>query len=387
MPWVSTRGRTLHSISTPIFACVTICWASPRRLATIGTVAEDGRRRALLGRLAGLGWFARHGEVAATQALAMLLEEPPLRGAVLRHSGHITGTDLSAVASFQAELVGAGRARPDLEGRDTNGRPLALVEAKFGARLDEDQVRAYLTNQEARLSGGIRGALILLVPAYRKPEAEALLQAAADELHASTASVSTGVATWDEWFRVLDEAVQEFPADEREAVLGDLTQFRALCRTMVALDIPPLGRAATGSGWSDREQDLRRLVDQVTAQFKGPSGNLLPLGNEPEFGYYRRYIPGGLTDPNCYCAVGLPTGLAGEAISPFWLRYHRDTSSFLTVADRIMASRFAPDARGNGGHVWLPLRVSADRSGAALVDELTQGIAEIRAVAAGPESS
>jgi hypothetical protein len=51
-----------------------------------------------------------------------------------------------------------------------------------------------------------------------------------------------------------------------------------------------------------------------------------------------------------------------------------------------MASRLAADARGEGGHVWLPLHVSADRSGAAIVDELVERIEEIRAVAAGAES-
>jgi hypothetical protein len=43
-------------------------------------MTEGQRHRALLGRLASLGWFARRGEVAATQALAMLLEERHLRG-------------------------------------------------------------------------------------------------------------------------------------------------------------------------------------------------------------------------------------------------------------------------------------------------------------------
>jgi hypothetical protein len=350
-------------------------------------VTERRRRPALLGRLAGLGWFARNGEVAATQALAVLLEELQLREALLRHLGEITGTDLSAVASFQPELVGDDLARPDLEGQDSHGRPLAVIEAKFGATLSSAQVRAYLANQTVRLDG-IRGAFILLVPSYRKPEAESLLgtiQARADEPDAHATPVSTAVVTWDEWLSVWDEAAQEVPAHEQEAVLCDLAQLRELCGTMVALDVPPLGMAATGRGLHGRERDLRRLVAEVTVRFKDPSGRLLPLGVESQFGFYRRYIPGGLTDPKCFCAVGVLTGLASEASTPFWLRYHRDTSSFRTVADRIMASRFASDARGDGGHIWLPLRVSDDRSGAAILDELADRIEDIRTVAAGRE--
>jgi len=262
-----------------------------------------------------------------------------------------------------------------------------VVEAKFGAALTSEQVHAYLTDQECRLEGGVQGALILLVPSYRRPEAETLLgtlRGRAGEHNAPTASVSTAVDTWEEWLRVLDEAAQELPAHEQDAVRCDLGQLRELCATMRGLDVPPLGLAATGRDFHDREPDLRRLVDEATIGFRTPWGQLLPLGNEPKFGFYRRYISGGLTeDPDCCCAVGVVGGLAEEGRPPFWLRYHKNTSSFQTVADRIMKSQYAADARDNGGHIWLPLRVSNDRSGAAIVDELTGKIDDIRAVAAG----
>jgi hypothetical protein len=199
--------------------------------------------------------------------------------------------------------------------------------------------------------------------------------------------VATAVLTWGELLALWDDAAQELPTDGQDAVVCDLRQLRALCKTMAALDIAPLGLVATGgTGWQEREGDLQRLVDQATTGFRAPSGRLLPLGFEPEFGYYRRYIPGGLPDPDCYCSVGVVGGLADQG-TPFWLRHSRrySGSSFQTVTDRIMASRFAADARGDGGHIWLPLRVSAKRSGAAIVDELLEQIEEIRAVAAGAE--
>jgi hypothetical protein len=39
------------------------------------------------------------------------------------------------MASFQAELVHDDLARPDLEGWDIRGRPVMVIEAKFGALL------------------------------------------------------------------------------------------------------------------------------------------------------------------------------------------------------------------------------------------------------------
>jgi hypothetical protein len=352
-------------------------------------VAESQRRQALLGRLAALGWFTQNGEVAATQAVAMLLEEPQLRDALLRRLAQLTETELASGAlQFQAELVHDDLARPDLEGRDSRGRPLVVIEAKFGARLTSAQLQAYMTHQVARLDGDVRGALFVLVPSYRRSEAEAVLGTLGnqpDEPNASTPAVATAVLTWDELLGVWDEAAQELPTPDQDAVVCDIRQLRALCKTMAALDVAPLGLVATGRAeWREREGDLVRLVDEATAGLRAPSGRLLPLGLEPEFDYYRRYIPGGLPDPDCYCAVGLVGGLARQG-TPFWLRYHRATSSYQTVADRIMASHFAADARGDGGHLWLPLRVPADRSGAAVIDELVEQIKAICAVAASAE--
>jgi hypothetical protein len=264
-------------------------------------MAELERRRALLGRLAGLGWFAQNGEVAATQSVAMLLEEPALRNPLLRRLAEITETDLAGVALFQAEVVN-DEGRPDLEGWDNRDRPLVVVEAKFGARLEAAQLQAYMNHQVARLGGGARGALIVLVPSYRRPEAEDVLADVGSDAGEPTPlrpSMSTAVLTWDELLGVWDEAARELAADERNAVVCDLRQLRELCRTMVGLDILPLGFVATGGvGWAERESDLKRLVDEVTAAFH-TSGRLLPLGTEqwPEYGYYRRYISDSLTNP------------------------------------------------------------------------------------------
>jgi hypothetical protein len=349
-------------------------------------VTEE-RRQALLGRLARLGWFAQHGEVAATQSVAILLEEPPLRDSLLRCLAQVTETDLGAVRLFQAELVHDDLARPDLEGWDDAGHPLVVVEAKFGASLTAAQLQAYLTHQVARLPGGTRGALVVLVPSYRRPEAEAILRtvgSGGDDSTPVTPSVSTAVLTWNELLGVWDEAVQRLPADARPPVICDLRQLRELCRTMVGLDIPPLGLVATGGGgWQDRENDLKQLVDEASAKFPYAS-RLLPLGIErwPGFDHYRRYLPSRRPGAGQW-SLGLVGGLPG---SPFWLRYHRDTPNFQTFAERIMASRFAADSRGDGGHVWLPLRVSAHRSGATIVSELIEQTEAIRAVAEGPES-
>ena len=71
----------------------------------------------------------------------------------------------------------------------------------------------------ATLIGGARGALVVLLPSYRRPEAEAVLtsvRSTAEESNASTRSLSTAVLAWDELLGVCDAAAEELPADERE---------------------------------------------------------------------------------------------------------------------------------------------------------------------------
>ena len=339
-----------------------------------------------MGRLAGLGWFTQHGEVAATQSLAVLLEEPALRDALMQRIGELAGTDLGTVRWFHAEVVHDDLARPDLEGWDDRGQPLVVVEAKFGASLTPSQIQAYLTHQLTKLDPGTRGALIVLVPTYRRAEAEAVLSTVGvegDGTMAVSPSVSTSILTWDDLLSVWEGAIPKLPTNDRDVIRCDLWQFRGLCDTMVGLDVPPLSTVATGEGpWQEREDELKRLVDQASARLYSGS-KLPPIGTErwPEFEYYRRYLPekrlgGG------QCSLGVAGGLEG---TPFWFRYHQGTPNFRIFRDRIRASRFSGAARGDGGHVWLPLRVSPDRSGATIVGELIEEIEAIRAVAEGPE--
>lgn len=207
-------------------------------------VAKLQRHRALLGRLAGLGWFTQHGEVAATQSVAVLLrEEPALRDALLRHLGTVTSTDLGAVRLFQAELVQDDLARPDLVGWDDRDQPRVIVEAKFGASLTSAQLQAYMTHQIAKLDAGTRGVLTVLVPSYRRPEAEAVLSAVGDEGAGSTAvipSVSASVLTWEELLSVLEGAVAKVPADDRDAVRCACGKFERCATRWLAWTSPRL---------------------------------------------------------------------------------------------------------------------------------------------------
>jgi hypothetical protein len=142
-----------------------------------------------------------------------------------------------------------------------------------------------------------------------------------------------------------------------------------------------------GAGRLEREGDVRRLVAEATAGFRHPSG-LLPLGTErwPEFSHYRRYMPGSVTNPDCLCAVGVVDRLGGD-VTAFWLRYHWDTPDFQTVAERIMASRFAATRGTRAVTSGCPYACRLTAAEPPIVGELVEQIDAMRALADEVESA
>lgn len=338
-------------------------------------------RRALLGRIAEFGWFMQQGEPAVTQALAMLLEDEPLREAFVRDLEDRTGTDLSAVSYFVPEAIHEDGGRPDLEGLDDEGQPLIVVEAKFWAALEQGQVRSYLADQASRLGASVQGAFVLLVPTSRVKEAQSVLNEAMQGDFSSGLGTRTSVLSWDDCIRLCEEAVAGLP--DADDIGGDLVQFRAMCTTLGGLVIAPLGHVSFGDEWRDREQDLRQLVREATDHFM-PPGSRWPMSSE--VGYeHRRYILGylsdGAVDFGANCSVGIGTRFAAEGQTPFWLRYHRRTPDFKLVKARLSRSSYSPRMRTDDRHLWLPLDARPDAAGPELVQDLIAQISSIVATA------
>lgn len=150
----------------------------------------------LLGRLSQMSWFTANGEVAATRCLGFMLEHRILREATTDWLSTLAGVDLSEVQRFVVEAVNSDGNRPDVEGLDVAGRPLLVVEAKFGALMTQAQVSGYLADQSRRLSPGARGALVLLTPDAREAEARLKLEMALHDQPKTPDRVVTLATTW-----------------------------------------------------------------------------------------------------------------------------------------------------------------------------------------------
>lgn len=342
-------------------------------------------RRALLGRIAEFGWFTQQGEPAATQALKMLLEDEPLKEAIVRELEDHTGVNLREVSYFVAEAVTEDGARPDLEGRNEKGQPLIVVEAKFGASLEQGQVRSYLAHQARHLGTTAQGVFVLLVPTSRVEEAKNVLSLAMQNDVSSVVASPTFILSWDHCIRLLEEAVAGLP--DAADIKGDLVQFRAMCTTLGGLVIAPLGSVSFGDAWREREQDLRQLVQEVTEHFVTPDIRW-PMSSED--GYeHRRYfpvrLPDGTVNSDASCSVGIATRFADEGQTPFWLRYRRQTPDFELVKAHLSRSSYSPTIRTDDRHLWLPLEARPDAAGPELVQNLVAQISRILATASGQD--
>jgi hypothetical protein len=340
-------------------------------------------RRTLVGRLAGLGWFTSNGETAATQAVGFLLEEQVLRDAAVNFLGDATGTDLSSVLWFETERIHADGGRPDIEGLDSELRPLVVIEGKFEHHITPDQIRAYLRDQQQRMGDEARGAFVLLVPGSRAEFArEVLASVLREDRHDSPYSSGTAVVTWDEWLTMWERATEGGDTSPR-SLASDLVQLREVCRTLGGLVIRPMASAAGGSTWREREADLAIIVDQVTATLtQEKETKLLPIGKEPGF-HPRRYVWSDLATDRFY-AIGVRPEIADQGSTPLWMRYHADTAkrSGGVGAIRARIATSLPDVpweQDDQGSVWFPLELDGSLAGPELVRSIIEQIQPVEA--------
>lgn len=153
----------------------------------------------------------------------------------------------------------------------------------------------------------------------------------------------------------------------------------ALCRTLTGRVIPPVN----DDYWRDREGDLRKIVDQVTAELVGSNGRMPPLVLG-EKGYSpMRYFRSGYPDTGSYASFGVATRFSDRAETALWLRFHKKTGSFAKIRDRIMTSPLQERARHDDGHLWLPMEVPPNAAGPALVIHVVDQIKEVQKRLAG----
>jgi hypothetical protein len=342
-------------------------------------------RMPLLGVLAGQREFRGMGERLATIALARVLQCAPLRESALELLSDAAAQDLSGVVRFLPEFAAHKGARPDIVGVDSDGRPLLIVEMKFGAQITPDQVLRYRRFQVGQLGCG-SGATILLVPERRITDAGRALDIASEALLRDGPSVATGpwdglaLVPWQEWLTWWDTAFRALPHGPG-STLDDARQFRAMCWSLLDSVVDPLGHAVSGPSWSDRREDILHLPELVAARL---NANLWWEGFERLKGAERTYpfLSRCSFDIERHLRlvrmeVGVRPDLAEHGKTPLWLRFNEYSDGFEALCMPLKASAYGTGLRMDRGHVWLPLELPPSAANDALLDAVVQQVLAI----------
>jgi len=294
------------------------------------------------------------GEPAATKCLALLLQsETRLHAATTNWLSELTGVDLGSVHYFEPEIVQEDLGRPDLSGLDSLGRPVLIVEAKFGAELTDGQLASYLQNQQVKLQGE-RGAMVVLVPEARSEYAQGVVDTLLHSIPAP--SISAVVTTWDAWLDHWDAVVSQDAAEDFD-LRSDLNQLRGLVHTMdglLGLPFAPNSDAA----WRQWEPDLAALVIEFTRvvnEVDGYSARDLPTqSSEPGFSPARYVLAARRPTKDAFLYVGLSSIRADEGKSPIWARISQQYAAPVMGALHAHFPNGDEDARG---HFWIPIEI------------------------------
>lgn len=344
----------------------------------------------ILSHLASL--FTPQTENLATEALAFVLGySEAARGAVAELAIGL-GALLPSDLTYATQATQEDGKRPDLAGKDGEGRVRLLVEAKFWAGLTDAQPCSYLRTLER--PGDM---LLFVVPAMRIESAwDELLRRVSIDGPPMRGPTSSGdetrtvelegpglaVCSWRALLRAIANAAGA-RGDHR--ALADVAQLEALCEQMDSDAFLPLtseeltsqaGRRVIQFG--DLAQDV--AVKLSTLQIASLKGLSRSVGN----GWFGRCVR--MKNHGCYVQYsGLHWARWGD--SPLWIRVlGPDWKPSPTARDALARSGipFRDDA---GTGCWVPLRipVGREREGvlASLVDQ-ARALSEALPDAQGP---
>ncbi|MQF67588.1 hypothetical protein FIM07_04010 [SAR202 cluster bacterium AD-802-F09_MRT_200m] len=241
--------------------------------------------------------FAPHPENVATEALGHILAHSASARRGL--SSILSGTGIEEDLSYRTQQAeGDALARPDLTGRDTQGRNIVLVEAKFWAGLTDNQPNTYIE----MLADDMPSTLCFLIPQERMtslwPE---ICSRASDtgfnitmEHDGEYKSASLGGnkhLLMTTWTTVL-AAIETVATSSGETLtLSDISQLRGLCEEQEAEGFLPIRPGEFGPEAPRRILGLTNVIDQViNGLAQAETISLSGLRATPLRYGYRRYF-------------------------------------------------------------------------------------------------
>lgn len=328
----------------------------------------------LLGHLAQFASFSKQGELLCTQSLAFPLRDATLRAAVGALVARTANCAEPQVFEWRAEVRQEDGGRPDLEGRAADGKALIKVEGKLGAAFGSGQVTSYVNGL---CRAGCPTILLVIVPARRYKEAcghvsQSLQLPGEGPWQAPLASgVAVAVVSWEDVVGAMERAATG-------EAKHDVLQLKGMYRALNGDDFEPLTSEQDIVAWKLRMDWWNRLADVVSRTLTRSGDRLLPIDLEKSpKPYYRRYVCRRFAGGEVCASIGTCDPFEGFE-TPLWLRFHRRTPHFATIAANL--ERAAPRLKSvpSGRHLWFPLEVPLNADRDAMIAAVTSQVDAVR---------
>ena len=278
--------------------------------------------------------FAPHPENVATEALGHILAHSPAAKRGL--ASILSGTGVEEDLSYRTQQVeGDALARPDLTGRDAQGRNIVLVEAKFWAGLTDNQPNTYLE----MLADDVPSTLCFLVPqervtslwpeiCNRVSDTGFNITMEHDGEYKSASLSGNKHLLMTTWATVLKAIEIGATSSGETLTLSDVSQLRGLCEEQEAEGFLPIRPGEFGPESPRRIVGLMNVIDQVIGGLaQTESISLSGLRATPLRHGYRRYfdaLPRIL--PHNF-GLEFNLNLWRQYEQPIWLWAHREYGS------------------------------------------------------------
>jgi hypothetical protein len=224
--------------------------------------------------------------------------------------------------SYSTQNIGEKLERPDISGKDENGKEKLIIEAKFWASLTSNQPNEYLK----RLTK--ESVLIFLVPALRE---RALFEEVVTRIreHYPTNEFEISYLkiklTLDghfilikNWNELLNSVKSELQQENNQQLISDIDQIIGFCHTIDVNSFIPLNDDDLSPLIPKKINSYYDIVDKVVDELKNRTSKVSTKGllkTSIRFGYGRYFKIGDI-------AFGMSLKLdlwAENADTPFWL--------------------------------------------------------------------
>jgi hypothetical protein len=238
---------------------------------------------------------------------------------------------------FTSQSVGSKLERPDISGKDENGKEILIIESKFWASLTNNQPNEYLKRM------GENTTLIFLVPTLRvrsvfeeilervnEEYSEIELELYSHKIYLKNSNQHILIKTWDEILNLIKFALVE---ENNLPLVSDIDQIIGFCNTIDTYSFQPINDLDLSPSIPKKINSYYDIVDKVVDELKNRNEHTHTSGlvrTPQKYGYHRYFQ---------YADFGMSMCLKLElwaefADTPFWITLkNTENNSWIASSD------------------------------------------------------